>query len=438
MKTRRLAVATLASTLLAGTLSGLVAPTGPAHAEAALPGSIVFLKDHNIWLARPDGTGLVQVTRDGTFASPYYSPSMADDGTIAAGRSQSIVRLKQNGNVLNTMDPPPLTNSAGQPQDGVPSDVAISPDGTKIAWSTTSFTCPIGTDCTARPVTGVTSATALTPPTTTSVFGDPSWVSNDRLMVHGGFLNQMMLQDVGGSAKHWFDDKDYAASSTDLGDGWVSRDGRVLVAKRGYGSATRLFTYRVVGDPRTGDPATLATPTPDCATNEDEKLSSPTVAPDASAFATADAQGISVIRLAASCEGNTSALIVPGGSKPFWSPAGISPDAGTNPTPTPTPTSTPTPTPTPVTSFTMLAKPAVVGKLAVGRKVRATIGRWAPAPDRTKLVWLRNGKPIRKATKATYRLTRVDRGTRLSVKVKVSGGGLPARTATSPARRVRG
>ena len=205
MPTPQSALAALAATTLAATLVAVAAPTTPAHASdvpssaTSLPGSIVLLKDYNVWLVRPDGTGLVQVTKDGTFASQYYSPSMADDGTIAAGKGQEIVRLKQNGTVLNRMDPPPLMNSVGQPQDGVPVSVAISPDGTRIAWSTASATCPVAAECGARMVTGVTSASVLTPPTTTSYFGDPSWVSNTRLMVHGGYGSQMMLQDVGGA-----------------------------------------------------------------------------------------------------------------------------------------------------------------------------------------------------------------------------------------------
>ena len=430
MKTHRLATAAMASVMIAGTLTAGLAAASPAGADTALPGSIVLLKDYNIWLVRPDGTGLVQVTKDGTYASQYYSPSMADDGTIAAGKGANIVRLKQNGNVLNTMDPPPLTNSAGQPQDGTPSNVAISPDGTKIAWSTASYTCPVGTDCTARPVTGVTSSTALTPPTTTSYYGDPSWVTNNRLMVHGGYLSQMMLQDVGGAAEHWFDDKDYASSSTDLGDGWVSRDGRVLVAKRGYGSATRIFTFKVTGDPRTGAPSTLPTPSPDCATNEDAKLSSPTLAPDASGFAVADSAGISVIRLAATCDGNTSAAIVPGGSMPFWSPAAISPDAGTNPQPTPVPPPAPT-------KFSVVTKSKVQGKLAVGKTLRAKVGTWTPTPTSIKFSWMRNGKAIRKATKKAYNLTRADRGKRIALKITVRGQGLPAAKTVVKAGRVR-
>jgi hypothetical protein len=42
-----------------------------------------------------------QVTSGGN----YRSPTQADDGTIAAGHGDDIVRMTQNGTVLNTIDP---------------------------------------------------------------------------------------------------------------------------------------------------------------------------------------------------------------------------------------------------------------------------------------------------------------------------------------------
>jgi hypothetical protein len=50
-------------------------------AAAASADSIVFVKDGNVWVASPDGSGQRQLTRDGTAGQPYRSPSQADDGT---------------------------------------------------------------------------------------------------------------------------------------------------------------------------------------------------------------------------------------------------------------------------------------------------------------------------------------------------------------------
>ena len=70
--------------LLATAASALVVL---AASHAAGPAdSIVFIKNHNVWLAKANGSGQVRVTRDGTAANPYYSPTQADNGTIVALR----------------------------------------------------------------------------------------------------------------------------------------------------------------------------------------------------------------------------------------------------------------------------------------------------------------------------------------------------------------
>src|SRR5512142_667690 len=85
-----------------------------AAAAPAAADSIAYIKDNNIWLANPDGSGQVQITRDGTGVTPYRSPSQADDGTIAAGHGGEIVRLAQSGKVLAQFAPPTATDSTGQ------------------------------------------------------------------------------------------------------------------------------------------------------------------------------------------------------------------------------------------------------------------------------------------------------------------------------------
>src|SRR3954453_176979 len=146
----------------AAALAGLCLAIVPAAASAD---SLGFIKDSNVWLGKPDGTGLYQVTTNGTYASPYRSPSQADDGTIAVGYGNEILRMKQNGTVLNRIDPPALMNSISHPVDGPAVDVAISPDGSKIAYTFADYECGGGTvDCMARTATAYTAADHLTPP----------------------------------------------------------------------------------------------------------------------------------------------------------------------------------------------------------------------------------------------------------------------------------
>lgn len=388
-----------------------------ANAAAPPGGTIVFLDGHDIWLTNGDGSRRYRVTYDGTAASPYLSPSMSDGGVIAAGKGPFLVRMKQNGTVLNRMDPKPMTNSVGHPVDGPPVNVAISPDGSKIAYTMIGYGCPIGTDCMARGVTGVTSATRLTGPTMRSYYWEPSWLSNTRLMVHGGYGSHISLQDAGSSAAHWFDDSDVFGDldSTDLGDAAVSRDGRALVAVRGYGPDKHLINYRVTGDPRTGSPAALATPTALCVSGTDADLGETSWSPDGRAVVTADSSGLVLMYPGQPCSATTYDVLG-AGSEPHWSAARLSPGPR---------------------QFALGSRPKISGTAKVGRKLTASSGRWSPAPGAVKYRWLRNGKSIAGATKRTLVVKGRDRGKRISVRVTVTKSGYQTRSVTSPAKRVR-
>ena len=239
----------------AAALAGACLALAPAAASAD---SLVYLKDGDVWLSQPDGSGAYQVTTDGTPDSPYRSPSQADDGTIATARYDEIIRMTQNGTVLNTIDPPGLTNSVSHHMDGPPIHTAISPDGSRIAYTLSSFECPPGASCGARFATAYTAADHFTAPeaTGTTYFRNTSWVTNSRTLQFGGFGSQVNLHDVGaGSAKHWFDDSDTTDPSTDLGDGEANRQGTDFAVVRGYGDSTYVIWYPAP-DPRTGTPAT--------------------------------------------------------------------------------------------------------------------------------------------------------------------------------------
>src|SRR5687768_12588065 len=136
------------SIVAAATAAACLALAGPASAD-----SIVYIKDHNVWVASPDGSKQHQVTSDGAADWRYSSPSQADDGTIVAAKGTDIVRMKQNGEVLSSFDPPATTDSAGQHIDGVPLGVKVSPDGSKIAYSYVHSNCPPGASCGVRYVT---------------------------------------------------------------------------------------------------------------------------------------------------------------------------------------------------------------------------------------------------------------------------------------------
>lgn len=298
---------------------------GVSTASAA-DGSIVYIKDHDVWLANADGTGQYQVTGTGTVDSPWRSPTQADDGTIAASHNDQIVRMKQNGTVLNAINPPPLKNSVSHMVDGVPYKVAISPNGKMITWAFATYECPVGVSCGARTVTGYTAADRLTDPSKygSTYFTDPSWIGNGRTLQSGGYGSQVNIHDLGGGEPvHWFDDHDYTENDTDLSDAELAPDGSRLAAVRGYGNSTHIIWYTVNGNAKSGPPP--AVPTPECLTGELEGLSDPTWSPDSKALVWHEPDGIWLKTNPGVCDNPQPRLLIPGGSEPDWGPAKLNP-----------------------------------------------------------------------------------------------------------------
>jgi hypothetical protein len=75
-----------------------------------------------------------------------------------------------------------------------------------------------------------------------------------------------------------------------------------------------------------------------------------------------------------------------------------------------------------ITAFAKVTKPKIVGTKKVGRTLKVKVGSWSPAPEFS-YQWYRGGKPIAKATFATYKLKSADLGKRISVKVTASKAG---------------
>lgn len=294
--------------------------------------SIVFVKEGDVWLANPDGSGQYQVTLDGTPSDPYRSPSQADSGLIAAGHGLDLVTLRQNGQELSRFDPDPLMNSVSHPQDGPPVDVAISPDGSRIAYTMYGYACPVAAECGGRSVTGYTSASTFTAAGDDATYlREPSWVTNSRTLQFNGFGSQVNFHDVGAPRQpdddgsvHWFDDSDVVGmeNSTDLADGELSSDGMRFAAVRGYDATAQIAWYSVSGNAKTGAPP--PPPTPLCETNQATGFAAPTWSPDGESLAWREPDGIWVKTDANACDVQP-ALVIPGGDEPDWGPAAINP-----------------------------------------------------------------------------------------------------------------
>ena len=82
-------------------------------------------------------------------------------------------------------------------------------------------------------------------------------------------------------------------------------------------------------------------------------------------------------------------------------------------------------------------RPAVAGTPRVGRRLTAAPGSWIAPSHTFALQWLRDGRVIRGAVRASYKVTRADRGAHISVRVTARRPGFPTVVATSAGRTVR-
>ncbi|MDW5595410.1 hypothetical protein VSS74_13760 [Conexibacter stalactiti] len=300
------------STLVAGAASIVAALACAAPASAD---SIAYLKDHNVWLTNPDGSGQYQVTTDGYAGLPYRSPSQADDGTIAVSRANSIFLLRQNGSVIREIDPPGLTNTYSHLVDGSPDQVAISPDGGRIAYMFISFEGG-GSDQT-RTTTGFVDA-AGNRLVGNLYNGYPSWVTNTRLLTSGGYGHHVNLHDQGqGLEDNWLND-----NQGDLSDPEVNRQGTRIALVRTVSNRPSIVAYDTVGDVLTGRPA--ATATARCIFEGVPALSGPSWAPDGMALVWTEPDGLWTMDQAGTCVGQPR-LLIAGATEPDWGPAPVNP-----------------------------------------------------------------------------------------------------------------
>lgn len=399
-------------------LSGFVVGLGGAPADASTsPGTLVFIKEHNVWIANGDGSGARQVTTGGTASTPWISPSESDSGIIVAARGNLIHRMDQFGTILSTIDPPTVMSSANEPLGPRPTKVAISPDGGKIAYTYAKYSCPPGAACRTRWTTAFTAANRLTSPDVSGLtfYDNPYWVTNDRVLVNSWLTQHIRLFDLGRGDIYWFDENVYTSDDRNLADMELSRDGRYGAAVRDDDEHSRIIWYSVTGNVRDGGRPPF--PTPLCQTNEASGFKSPTLAPDGSALAWEEPDGIWVKHDLDDCSGGL-ALLIRGGSHPSWSPATLR-------------------TSRPSYHFSLVAKPKISGTARTGRTLTVSTGTWTPVPASYSYRWYRDGKPIAKAAKRMYKITSKDRKHTITAKVTARRSGVPAKTATAASVRIR-
>jgi hypothetical protein len=165
-------------------------------------------------------------------------------------------------------------------------------------------------------------------------YEEPSWISNDRLLLFdslNGGVPQVVAGGVGTNHNDltgWFHDLDTFQEPGGwhpVGAGELSRTGTRLAALRaggtmgaGYearGRFNSIQLYNVTG--------LDAKPQPTCALRDDQgaEFATPTWSPGGDALAWATPAGIYSTPLGPNCEGFVERLVVPGGREPDWGPA---------------------------------------------------------------------------------------------------------------------
>jgi hypothetical protein len=314
-------------------LVGLGLVTALVFAAQASADSLVYIKADNVWLSNPDGSGAYQVTLDGTSASPYESPSQADDGTIVAvraagGQRRQLYRMTQSGALLNA----PINTPA--PGTGA-LNAKVSPDGRYVAyWFITTVQDPTCVFCvnlaTRVLISHSERFTTFDEPGLTPNTGEwPSWATNDSVFLFEGNAEAWFYRLGAPEAWEWWGDSMTAWPAPfngilNLTEGDVARTGDRIAVVRGNSQET-LALYRNNGFPAP-PPATPAAPQPVCYLEAGGKFFSPTWSSNGAMLAAEDPAGVETVAFSNfdTCA-FTDAGTIAGASAPDFGPASINP-----------------------------------------------------------------------------------------------------------------
>ena len=441
-------------------IAALAAPVAQAD-------SIAYIKDGNVHLSTADGSRSFQVTATGG----YSDVSQADDGTMIALHGVRLHRLDRMGNVLADFDTPVSGVPGSSSGFSGPYNPAISPDGTKVAytyfWNTTTQdpSC-LPPQCYVSIREGGTGyswadrQTSWDEPALGRHSGwlFPTWVDNDNTILaypthamnYDVIADQISDGDTGNLVREWFSDT--VGGNAAMGAGDITRDRRKLAYQTGIGNET-LTVYHVPKYPTTwrdGRAADDERPTV-CyrySGPEGGRFSPPTFSPDGSKLAYSDGAGVKVASVPSldggcSVDGATDnpPVVIAGGSEPDWGPADVPADRP-RPVPAPEPQPTPGPGPTPSRSLSVSVAAARLSglKLRVSVPADGTLAATAKKGARTvakaPVRALRAGDQTvtLKFTKAGKRALKRKRSAKLAVRVVFTPNGGAAQTTRLSAK----
>ena len=172
--------------------------------------SIAYIKAGNVFLATTDGAREYQVTFDGG----YSTVSQADSGRMVALRGDRIRHLERDGRVIADIATPVSTTTDPTMQFKGPFDPAISPDGTRVAYTYYWQYKTYGPDC--QPpyctLTRLYHGTGFTDPNRLTAWDEPgfrrrsgwidaSWVDNDTVLLSSPYILPTRTRSCGRRAR---------------------------------------------------------------------------------------------------------------------------------------------------------------------------------------------------------------------------------------------
>ncbi len=331
-------------------------------APAAQADSIAYIKGGNVWLSTGDGARQFQVTATGD----YSDVSQADDGTMIALSGVRLRKLDRYGDVLADFDTPVSdTSPPGSRTFWGPFDPAISPDGTKVAYSWFYMSQSQAPGCyPPQCVTAINNAgTGYSHSDRTTDWSEPgfaehtgwrnpAWVDNATTVLSdpSHLPNSDVVVDqpasrpgaTGFLVNNWFSDS--VGGNPHVSGGDISRDKTKAAFVTGQNDST-LTVYSIPSFPTafpSGDAPASTIPSV-CYRYGNPvggSFGTPTFSPDGAKIAFAVGNGVHVANVPSLSSGCTttgasanSQLLLPGATQPDWGPAGV-------------PTARPTPPPT--------------------------------------------------------------------------------------------